>query len=42
MPSPQIVIDIVSYNIGDFAGIEQFGLRAVEPATFLREIGAFR
>ena len=30
---------IVTYNQRDFRGIEQFGLRAVTPQEFLREIG---
>jgi len=30
---------IVTYNIRDFAGVEQFALRAIEPTAFLREIG---
>lgn len=30
---------IVTYNVTDFAGIEQFGLRAVTPRQFLQEIG---
>ncbi|WP_199316910.1 putative toxin-antitoxin system toxin component, PIN family [Chroococcidiopsis sp. FACHB-1243] len=31
---------VVTYNIRDFAGIEKFGVKAVMPAEFLREIGA--
>ncbi len=31
---------IITYNLKDFAGIEQFGLRAVQPNEFLGEIGA--
>jgi putative PIN family toxin of toxin-antitoxin system len=31
---------IVTYNRRDFVGIEQFGLQAIEPADFLRSIGA--
>jgi putative PIN family toxin of toxin-antitoxin system len=30
---------IVTYNTRDFVGIDQFGLRTVTPAEFLREIG---
>ena len=30
---------IVTYNLRDFAGIEQFGLKAVTPAEFLKLIG---
>jgi len=30
---------IVTYNIADFAGVERFGIRAVRPLDFLREIG---
>jgi len=30
---------IVTYNQRDFRGIERFGLRAVSPPEFLREIG---
>jgi putative PIN family toxin of toxin-antitoxin system len=32
---------IVTYNQRDFRGIEQFGVRAVKPTEFLREIGVF-
>lgn len=31
---------IVTYNRRDFAGIEQFGIRALSPAELLTEIGA--
>lgn len=31
---------IVTYNTRDFAGVEQFGLRAIEPGAFLQHIGA--
>lgn len=31
---------LITYNLKDFTGIEQFGVRAVEPKEFLREIGA--
>ena len=31
---------IVTYNTRDFDGVEQFGLRAVEPGAFLQHIGA--
>ena len=30
---------IISFNLRDFAGIEQFGLRAVTPQEFLKQIG---
>ena len=30
---------IVTHNLRDFAGIEQFGIRAITPQEFLREIG---
>jgi putative PIN family toxin of toxin-antitoxin system len=30
---------IVTHNLGDFEGTDQFGVRAVTPAEFLREIG---
>jgi predicted nucleic acid-binding protein len=30
---------IVTYNGADFKGIEKFGLRAVRPVDFLKEIG---
>jgi putative PIN family toxin of toxin-antitoxin system len=30
---------IVTYNIADFGGAERFGIRAVRPLDFLREIG---
>jgi putative PIN family toxin of toxin-antitoxin system len=30
---------IVTFNARDFVGIEQFGVRAVSPQSFLREIG---
>ena len=30
---------IVTFNQRDFAGVERFGLRAVTPGEFLREIG---
>jgi len=33
---------IVTYNTRDFAGIENFGLRAIEPGSFLRLIGALQ
>lgn len=32
--------EIVTFNLKDFAGIEQFGLRAIRPADFLTEMGA--
>lgn len=31
---------IITYNTRDFAGIEQFGLRAIDPGAFLQHIGA--
>ena len=31
---------VVTYNIRDFAGIEQFGISAITPAEFLDLIGA--
>ncbi|MDS3859201.1 putative toxin-antitoxin system toxin component, PIN family [Thermosynechococcaceae cyanobacterium BACA0444] len=31
---------VVTYNIRDFVGIEQFGIRAVTPTNFLESIGA--
>jgi predicted nucleic acid-binding protein len=31
---------VVTYNIRDFTGIEQFGVSAVTPAKFLESIGA--
>lgn len=31
---------IVTYNLKDFLGIEQFGLEAITPQTFLGKIGA--
>lgn len=31
---------IITYNTRDFAGVEQFGLRAIEPGAFLQHIGA--
>ncbi len=31
---------VVTYNIRDFAGIKQFGIKAITPAEFLRDIGA--
>lgn len=30
---------IVTYNVGDFGGAEQFGIRVIRPLDFLREIG---
>jgi putative PIN family toxin of toxin-antitoxin system len=33
---------IVTFNIRDFSGIEQFGIRAINPQTFLREIGVIQ
>ena len=31
---------VITYNLRDFAGIEKFGLKAIEPVEFLRSIGA--
>ena len=31
---------VVTYNTCDFVGIEKFGIRAVTPAEFLKDIGA--
>jgi len=33
---------IVTYNKQDFAGVEQFGLRVLDPKTFLQEIGELK
>jgi putative PIN family toxin of toxin-antitoxin system len=33
---------IVTYNIRDFGGAEQFGIRVVKPLEFLRDIGIWR
>lgn len=30
---------VITYNTRDFAGIEDFGVRAIPPAVFLRQIG---
>lgn len=30
---------IITYNIRDFGGAKHFGIRAIDPQTFLREIG---
>lgn len=30
---------IITYNVRDFAGVERFGVRAIEPAPFLRRVG---
>ena len=30
---------IITYNTRDFAGVEQFGLKTLEPSEFLRLIG---
>ncbi len=30
---------IVTHNLGDFVGIKQFGVEAITPAEFLRELG---
>lgn len=31
--------NVVTYNTRDFVGIEQFGIKAITPAEFLRDIG---
>ena len=31
---------IITYNVRDFAGVEQFGIRTIEPRAFLQHIGA--
>jgi putative PIN family toxin of toxin-antitoxin system len=31
---------IVTYNTRDFAGLEQFGIRVIDPGDFLQHIGA--
>jgi len=33
---------VVTYNVRDFAGANQFGIKIVEPAPFLRQIGVFK
>lgn len=33
---------IVTYNVRDFAGVGQFGIRVLEPADFLRRIGVLK
>jgi predicted nucleic acid-binding protein len=30
---------IITYNIRDFAGVEQFGLQVLQPGSFLQSIG---
>jgi hypothetical protein len=30
---------IITFNEKDFTGIEMFGLQAIDPRTFLRQIG---
>lgn len=30
---------IVTYNTRDFVGIEQFGIKAITPAEFLKDLG---
>jgi putative PIN family toxin of toxin-antitoxin system len=32
---------VVTYNVRDFLGIEQFGIRAITPAEFLESLGAW-
>jgi hypothetical protein len=31
---------IITYNARDFAGVEQFGIRVIDPGAFLQYIGA--
>jgi putative PIN family toxin of toxin-antitoxin system len=31
---------IITYNVRDFAGVEKFGIRTIEPGAFLQHIGA--
>jgi hypothetical protein len=31
---------IVTFNLKDFAGVEQFGVKAITPGECLKEIGA--
>jgi hypothetical protein len=33
---------IVTYNVRDSVGVEQFGIRVLEPAAFLRRIGVLK
>ena len=33
---------IITYNIKDFAGAEKFGIKAITPQDFLRELGEIR
>jgi predicted nucleic acid-binding protein len=33
---------IVTHNVRDFGGIERFGVRAIRPREFLRQIGELR
>jgi len=30
---------IITYNKRDFSGVETFGIRVIDPRTFLQEIG---
>ena len=30
---------IITYNVRDFSGVERFGIRAIDPQAFLREVG---
>ncbi len=30
---------IITFNVRDFSGVERFGIRAIDPQAFLREIG---
>lgn len=31
--------NVVTHNVRDFAGVDRFGLRALQPSNFLRHIG---
>lgn len=33
---------VVTYNTRDFVGIEKFGIKAITPAEFLKDIGGLR
>lgn len=33
---------IITYNVRDFRGSNQFGIRAIDPQTFLREMGVIQ
>lgn len=32
---------VVTYNVRDFVGINRFGIKVIQPADFLKEIGVF-